>query len=67
MEEEEVIRLLRRLEHKVVGLLTEFGRYANGALGQHTEDIQELEERVNTLENELAALKRREASNVKKT
>jgi len=67
MDEERCIALLSRLEKTVVRLLEDWGRYANGALGQHTRDIRELEERVNTLENEVGALKRREAAHGKTT
>jgi len=67
MDEERCIALLSRLEKTVVRLLEDWGRYANGALGQHTRDIRELEERVNSLENEVGALKRREASHAKQT
>jgi len=67
MDEERCIALLSRLEKTVVRLLEDWGRYANGALGQHTRDIRELEERVNTLENEVGALRRREATHGKAT
>jgi len=67
MDEERCIALLSRLEKTVVRLLGDWGRYANGALGQHTRDIRELEERVNTLENEVGALRRREATHGKQT
>jgi len=66
LNEERCIQLLSRLEGTVVRLLEDWGRYANGALGQHTRDIRELEERVNTLENEVAALRRREGAHGQK-
>jgi len=62
LDEERVIQLLSRLESTVVRLLNDWGRYANGALGQHTRDIRELEERLNTVENNVSALERREAA-----
>jgi len=65
MDEQRCLELLTRLEKQLVRVFDEFGRYANGALGQHTRDIRELEERVNTLENEVGALKRREAAHGK--
>lgn len=63
LHEERVITLLDRLEKRLTSVLEEFGRYSNGALASLRKEVQEHEERIDQLENELAALLRREGRN----
>lgn len=65
MNEERVIQLLDRMERRLAGVLDRLASYVFDQWRGMRQDTDEHEERINRLENEVAAMLRREEQNGK--